>query len=229
MQIKVCGMRDGQNIREVEALGVTMIGLIFWPKSKRCVQQLPDYLPAKADRVGVFVNADVDDIVTKVSAYGLDCVQLHGDEDLRYLERLQQALAQQERLHAQQPKRKTPPRIIRAVRVTSAAAAREAAIWDGHADLLLFETPTQGYGGSGMTFDWQLLEAYQGSTPFLLSGGIGPESVMALGQFSHPRWAGIDLNSRFESAPGMKDINKLREFIWKIESTPYSPASQSGC
>ena len=85
-------------------------------------------------------------------------------------------------------------------------------------DYFLFDTPTPGYGGSGAVFDWKLLDRYNGKTPFLLSGGIGTENIGSLRPFSHPRWAGIDLNSRFETAPALKDAEKLKAFIREFRS-----------
>lgn len=204
MLIKVCGMRDAQNIREVEALGVDIMGFIFWPGSPRYVSERPAYLPEHAERAGVFVNAEPEDIVQKVKDYGLQYVQLHGDEDLAYTTRLQKLLAASG----------TPmPRVIRAIRVASRSKVLKAMMWDGFVDGILFEAPTLGYGGSGETFDWSLLSSYRGRTPFFITGGIGPQSIDALREFEHPAWLGIDLNSRFEKAPAMKDIDLLAPFI----------------
>ena len=192
MYIKVCGMRDAQNIRDVEALEVDIIGFIFWPGSKRYVSTKPDYLPSP------------EEIVQKVKEYGLQYVQLHGDEDIAYVTNLQKLL------EASVPRM---PRIVRAIQVESRSKVLKAMMWDGFVDGLLFEAPTTGYGGSGVSFDWSLLSSYRGSTPFFITGGIGPQSLDALLEFEHPQWIGVDLNSRFESSPGFKDVALLRPFV----------------
>lgn len=207
MLIKVCGMRDAENIREVDALGVEMMGFIFWPGSKRYVAEKPAYLPEHARRVGVFVNADPEEVVAKVKEYGLSYIQLHGDEDLAYVTALHKVLLEQN---------VRTPRIVRAISVSSRSSVLKAMMWDGYVDGLLFETPTNGYGGSGESFDWSLLSSYRGRTPFFLTGGIGPNSLEALKEFEHPMWLGVDLNSRFESEPGVKDIALLKPFITEL-------------
>ena len=209
MFIKVCGMRDAQNIRDVEALGVDILGFIFWPGSARYVSEKPDYLPVEAERAGVFVNAPLDEVVQKVKDYKLNYVQLHGDENLSYVTNLHKLLSSSV---------DNMPRIIRAIRVESRSKVLKAMMWDGYVDGILFEAPTTGYGGSGESFDWSLLSSYRGRTPFFLTGGIGPQSIDALMEFEHPQWIGVDLNSRFESAPAFKDIQLLRPFIEKLRS-----------
>lgn len=209
MYIKVCGMRDAQNIRDVEALGVDILGFIFWPGSKRYVSARPDYLPVKAQRAGVFVNASPDEVVQKVKEYGLHYVQLHGDEDLSYVTNLQKLLTVSV---------DNMPRIVRAIQVASRSKVLKAMMWDGFVDGILFEAPTTGYGGSGISFDWSLLSSYRGNTPFFITGGIGPQSLEALLEFEHPQWIGVDLNSRFESSPAFKNIALLRPFVEALKN-----------
>ena len=209
MYIKVCGMRDAQNIRDVEALGVDILGFIFWPGSKRYVSARPDYLPVKAERAGVFVNASPEEVVQKVKEYGLHYVQLHGDEDLSYVTNLQKLLSSSV---------DNMPRIVRAIQVASRSKVLKAMMWDGFVDGILFEAPTTGYGGSGISFDWSLLSSYRGNTPFFITGGIGPQSLDALLEFEHPQWIGVDLNSRFESSPALKDIALLRPFVETLKN-----------
>lgn len=209
MYIKVCGMRDAQNIRDVEALGVDILGFIFWPESKRYVSARPDYLPVNAQRAGVFVNASPDEVVQKVKEYGLHYVQLHGDEDLSYVTNLQKLLSASV---------DNMPRIVRAIQVASRSKVLKAMMWDGFVDGILFEAPTTGYGGSGISFDWSLLSSYRGNTPFFITGGIGPQSLEALLEFEHPQWIGVDLNSRFESSPAFKDIALLRPFVEALKN-----------
>lgn len=201
--IKVCGMRHADNIRQVEALGPDWMGLIFWPRSSRYVDRRPDYLPTRARRVGVFVDQPADEIVRIARDYRLDAIQLHGHETPADLCRLRAVLG-------------TAPALIKAFSISTAADLERTADYDGAADYLLFDTKTPLAGGSGRQFDWRVLDAYHGTTPFLLSGGIGPDDTGRLAAFHHPRCIGIDLNSRFELEPGLKDVEKLKTFIKKI-------------
>lgn len=206
--IKVCGMRDAQNIREIDAIeGVDMIGLIFWPGSKRYVAEKPEYLPQNAMRAGVFVDADPEEVVAKVKEYDLGIVQMHGDENLAYVSELRKMLLAADcKL----------PKIVKAIPVSSRSSVLKAMMWDGYVDGILFETPTNGYGGSGVSFDWSLLSSYRARTPFFLTGGIGPQSLEALKEFEHPQWVGVDLNSRFETAPGVKDVEAVSHFVKEL-------------
>lgn len=214
MIVKVCGMRDAQNIREVESIlaesqfSDVWMGFIFWPESKRYCVQKPAYLPLACKRVGVFVNAEIDDIVAHAKEYELTYIQLHGDENRQYLMFLRQALAAAN--HSCE--------IIKAMSLKEPADIIKCEPYVGFTDKFLFDTPTPGRGGSGTSFDWSLLSRYNYMTPFLLSGGIGPDSVEALRQFDHPCWEGIDLNSKFESSPGLKDVSKLRNFLVEIKA-----------
>lgn len=220
--IKVCGMRHADNIRQVEALGPDWMGLIFWPRSSRCVDRCPDYLPTRARRVGVFVDQPADEIVRIARDYRLDAIQLHGHETPADLCRLRTALdaARGARPDGQAADTTaaagTAPALIKAFSISTAADLERTADYDGAADYLLFDTKTPLAGGSGRQFDWRVLDAYHGTTPFLLSGGIGPDDTGRLAAFHHPRCIGIDLNSRFELEPGLKDIGKLKTFIKKI-------------
>lgn len=276
--IKVCGMRDAQNIREVAALGVNLIGLIFYPKSPRYVESIssdagiipdyssltPDPLPEGEGRnmldkqlkaeetkgetrnkqpvsaqlksmqskapfnkvttplslgegqggeaaipkfVGVFVDDMPQNIVTAVYNYHLSYVQLHGDESPVMIDNLRRTLV---------PDIVPQIKIIKAISVSSAEDLKRCEPYEGHVDLFLFDTKCKGYGGSGQKYDWSVLEAYTGQTPFLLSGGIGPDDADRLRDFHHPQCVGIDLNSKFETAPGMKDINLLQNFLHQL-------------
>lgn len=218
MLIKVCGMREPENIHAVESLGVDMIGLIFYPKSPRYVEMLssragilPDY--AAADyaaagqapaRVGVFVDDMPQNIVTRVYNFSLDYVQLHGHESRTMIENLRATL---------DPDIRQGIKIIKAISIASADDIRQTEAYEGAVDLFLFDTKCPTVGGSGRQFDWSALSHYTGHTPFLLSGGIGPDDVARIREFRHPQFAGIDLNSQFETAPGVKDVAQLRQFV----------------
>ena len=197
--VKVCGMTDGDNIRAVETLGVDLMGFIFYPRSPRCVRRLPDYLPERARRVGVFVEAGYDEIMRRRDAFGLEYVQLHGSESPELGRRL----------------RAEGVRVIKAFGLDADARALPlpGGGWEDACDLYLFDTRTDSYGGSGQSFDWRVLDRYEGHLPFLLSGGISPEMKDEVKVIVHKAFAGVDLNSRFESSPGIKDISKLAVFL----------------
>lgn len=205
MIVKVCGMRDACNIRDVEATGADWMGFICYERSPRYVSDIPSYLPQQAKRVGVFVNAPLESIPRKVIQMKLDYVQLHGHESPEYC-----AVLQQQGI-----------RIIKAFSLRTVADLQQTDAYQVYCDYFLFDTPCPEYGGSGKQFDWSLLAHYRGKTPFLLSGGLCPDSLDALSGFHHPQWAGIDLNSGFETAPALKDASLLRSFIsqFKLKCT----------
>jgi len=209
--VKVCGMRDADNIRAVEALGIDMMGFIFWPKSSRYVAERPAYLPTECKRVGVFVDEDVETVRKTADDYALDYIQLHGHETPEYCAQLEDY------------------RIIKAFNVATADDLSQTSVYAGFADLFLFDTKGKSVGGNGEKFDWNVLSHYDGDTPFLLSGGIGPDDdsrVKAMlsnrgishtnAAFLHPKCIGIDLNSRFELAPALKDVLSLSRFLNEI-------------
>ena len=211
-------MRDADNIRDISALGVDMIGLIFYPPSPRYVQQfssgagiIPDYAPDMGKtplRVGVFVDDMPQNIVTRVYNYKLDYIQLHGNEPRETLENLRATI---------DPDINPNIKIIKAISVSSAEDIKKYKEYVGAADLFLFDTKCKTVGGSGEQFDWQVLQAYDGDVPFLLSGGIGPDDAERIKNFHHPKCIGIDLNSKFEIEPALKDVEKLKDFLEKIK------------
>ena len=198
MIVKVCGMRDAANIRQLEALGIDWMGMIFWPKSKRYVSMPPVYLPQHMRKVGVFVDASLDAIRQHVEDYHLDIVQLHGQESPETLKALK------------------PLTLIKAFNIATPEDLQKTEPYEGLADYFLFDTKGESVGGNGEKFDWSVLDNYQGKTPFLLSGGIGSEDAEVVKTFHHPKCIGIDLNSRFETEPGLKDITKLKQFLEAI-------------
>ncbi len=212
MIVKVCGMREPENIRDVARLGINWMGFIFYKGSARAIDNgqllMDNYFSPSAKpncpfkKVGVFVNASYEEIRETALRYRLDYLQLHGDETP------DECYALHKRGYA----------LIKALPVSCAEDLQAVAGYEGVVDYLLFDTRCKSYGGSGQTFDWSLLDAYQGETPFLLSGGIRPESAEAILRFHHPRLAGIDLNSGFETAPGVKDVARLQAFIQKIRN-----------
>ncbi|MBQ9229791.1 MAG: phosphoribosylanthranilate isomerase [Prevotella sp.] len=203
MIVKVCGMRDPENIRAVSELDIQWLGMIFWEKSSRYVSEKPSFLPTKQKRVGVFVDADIEDILGKVREYALDIIQLHGKESPAYIRRLRPLC--DDRVAA----------IIKALNIATAEDLEQTKPYMDVVDYFLFDTKAKMVGGNGTKFDWSVLSEYNGTTPFILSGGIGPDDADKVKAFHHPQLAGIDLNSRFETAPGLKDIEKLKHFIYE--------------
>ena len=188
-------MRDADNIRAVEALGIDMMGFIFWPKSKRYVSEKPTYLPTKCKRVGVFVDEDIETVRRIANTNALDFIQLHGKESPEYIQRLGEW------------------KVIKAFNIATADDLSQTKPYEGLVDYFLFDTKGKSVGGNGEKFDWSVLSAYDESTPFLLSGGIGPDDAERVSAFHHPKCIGIDLNSRFEIASGLKDIDVLSHFL----------------
>ncbi len=223
--IKVCGMREAENISAVSNLDIDWMGFIFYPKSQRYVSQIssnagiiPDYssLNENVDtrkteggvsRVGVFVDDMPQNIVTRVFNYHLDIVQLHGNESPVMIDNLRRTI---------DPDIRKGIKIMKAISVKYEEDIKRCNDYEGHVDYFLFDTKTPLKGGSGEKFDWSVLQAYDGPTPFLLSGGIGPDDVERVRDFNHPRCIGIDLNSKFEKEPALKDVESLRNFISKV-------------
>ena len=206
MLVKVCGMREPENIETVAQLGVDMMGFIFYPKSPRFASQSVDRTAADKNvcRVGVFVNESVELISDKIQLFDLNAVQLHGNESRELCEQL----------HEQNGLLK----VIKAISVSTAGDIQKYKEYVGAVDYFLFDTKCKTVGGSGQQFDWQVLENYDGDVPFILSGGIGPEDVERIRNFHHPKCIGIDLNSKFEMEPGLKDVEMLKTFLENIEN-----------
>ena len=202
MEIKVCGMREPENIRElIEQVQPDWMGLIFYPKSPRYVSETnsSQIRAYSVRKVGVFVNASVEEILEKIVAFGLSAVQLHGKETPEFVQSLGQ---------------KTKAELWKVISVGDQIQ------WDSLEDYLpwvqkfLFDTATPAHGGSGKKFDWEILKTYPFDKGFLLSGGLDEESadeVLAL-QEQISQLKGVDLNSKFEEAPGVKDIEKLKKY-----------------
>lgn len=203
MKIKVCGMKDTDNMSDLWQLPINYMGLIFYSKSPRFADGVDasflDDMPKDIEKVGVFVNADIDYILDKVKKYKLDMVQLHGRESVPFCEELSKSVP-----------------IIKVFSVSDKSDLANAKDYEHVSKYFLFDTKTSEHGGSGIKFDWKILDAYQGETPFFLSGGISAEDVEIIKNISHPMLHGLDLNSRFETSPGMKDVGLLKKFIKEI-------------
>jgi phosphoribosylanthranilate isomerase len=200
MKIKVCGMRERDNIEAVMAYKPDYLGFIFYPPSPRYagesdaayVQSLPG-----VQTTGVFVDAGLGEIEAHVSRFGLRAVQLHGQESPALCDALRAGGLE----------------VIKVFSVGEAFDFRLPGAYEGHADLFLFDTLGKQPGGNGQRFRWELLETYPLATPYLLSGGIGPEHAALLSRLRLPGMVGVDINSRFELRPGEKDPALAGAFI----------------
>ena len=197
--IKVCGMTLGENILEVESLGVDMMGFIFYPPSPRYVKEVPTYLPQKAKRAGVFVNSSIEEILNTIDSFKLDIIQLHGNETPEQCYFLRECGG---------------VKVMKAFSIGGEAPFKGTGLYEGTCDMYVFDTKASSYGGSGKKWDWSILSSYRGKTPFLLSGGIGPDDAPALKEGKFPKTlSGFDLTSRFELSPGIKDAEKIGKFL----------------
>ena len=196
-------MRDPKNIAEIAKTGADMLGFIFFEKSKRYVEtiDIPHFknLQSQPEKVGVFVNAEPIFILLQIADYQLDYVQLHGDESPEYCAIIK----------AENPQVK----VIKVFSVGESFDFTKTEEYKGVTDLFLFDTKGKERGGNGFKFNWEILQAYQGETPFLLSGGISLEDVAAVKAFKHPKLWGVDVNSGFESEPGIKKAPEVQQFI----------------
>ena len=215
MKIKVCGMREPDNITALARLPVDMVGFIFYAKSPRYAgEKLAKWLAKEGNvlegkkRVGVFVNAEVEDVLNHVHDFELDFVQLHGTESPEYCGLLCN-------LWESTSMRKA--RLIKAFQIDGAFDFDQIVPYTPYCTYFLFDTKGKDFGGTGRQFDWKLLGNYRGVTPFLLSGGIGPESAESVLAISHPQLYGVDINSRFEKQPGVKDLDKVARFISSLK------------
>jgi len=203
IRIKVCGMKYTANREAVEHLPVDYLGFIFFPGSKRFVGKSPELqlFSTEAKKVAVFVDENISALLEMVKNYGFDTVQLHGNESPGTC-----LILKQEGL-----------KVIKAFHVDERLDFSALNAYDDVTDYFLFDTKTDLPGGSGKKFTWNVLQEYSGEKPFFLSGGIQPEDTENVKQFCHPRCFGIDLNSGFEDQPGLKNLEKLRQFITRIK------------
>lgn len=203
MIVKVCGMREGNNIYSVETAGADLMGFICWPESKRNVSVRPSYLPS-CPRVGIFVHPTIEQVLAAHEMLSLDYVQLHGNECASLCKSIKDAAGL---------------KLIKAISVSQKEDVDKWMAYQDVADLFLFDTKCPSVGGSGRQFDWDILQVYRGTVPFLLSGGIGPGDWERLLAWGHPQCVGIDVNSCFELSPALKDVHALKEFIGKIKKS----------
>lgn len=210
MRIKVCGMTQIEQVHQLPELGATFAGFIFYPKSPRYVFRYLTSAELKRvntiNKVGVFVNASVEEVLLMVDECRLHMVQLHGDESPKYCERIADYVS-----------------VVKAFRLSD----NDSIEWMIRpymdvCDMFMFDTMGAGYGGTGKKFDWNILRGSTIGKPFFLSGGIQPDDTQALRRFEADPVAralfAVDINSQFETSPGIKDLGKVRKFITDLNT-----------
>ena len=207
LKIKICGMKFAANIAAVASLQPDYLGFIFYGQSPRFISdvsaELIKYIPSEIKTVGVFVNEDLEVVKKKVNLYQLKAVQLHGNEAPGYCADLKSTLGG-----------------IEVIKAFGVDEEFDFSILDGYNDVVdyfLFDTKTKAHGGSGKTFDWKILENYELNKAYFLSGGIDLEHAAAIKQIEDSRLYALDINSRFEVEPGVKDVEKVKAFITAIK------------
>lgn len=204
MKIKVCGMRDKENVAQLVELNPDYIGFIFYGKSKRYAGDVLNnetigLVPDDIKRVGVFVNASEREINHAWEYFDLDMLQLHGDESPEFC-----ASMKAKGYH-----------VIKAFGVDKTFDFDKLEAYKPSVDFFLFDTKSENYGGTGETYDWSILKKYDQTTPFFLSGGISPSNLDKIAELDGLNIHAIDVNSKFELSPGSKDIDLLRSTVFK--------------
>jgi len=199
MKIKVCGLKREVQIDDVSTL-VDYIGFIFYDKSPRYTT-VAKSSKGHAKRVGVFVNASMEHVISKIESEKLDVAQLHGNESSDYCNQLLQYCE-----------------VIKAFGLHDEFDFERLIPYQGNVSYYLFDTKTVNHGGSGKTFNWEVLQRYTGEKPFFLSGGITPETAELIKKLNHPMLFGLDINSGFENSPANKNIDLIKTFIHDINS-----------
>ncbi len=213
--IKICGMKKAENIRKAAALHPDYLGFIFYEKSRRNFQgEIPEIDP-KIKKTGVFVNASVNFIIAKVEKYKFQAIQLHGNETPEFCTELKVALNE-----TTSYENSASSEIIKVFSIKDEFDFNRLKAFEGKVDYFLFDSKGKNKGGNGITFNWEILKDYPSSTPFFLSGGIGLEVVEQIAEFQtylqkigkEKLLVAIDVNSRFEIEPGVKNIEDLALF-----------------
>ena len=202
MKLKVCGMRETENIAALASLQPDYMGFIFWKPSKRYCTTVPTDIPKHIKKVGVFVNETTKQIKSKIKAFELDAVQLHGEEKPNQCAALGSVCE-----------------VIKTFRVGPDFDIKTLNPYQDHCTYFLFDTQGPLPGGNGTAFDWELLTGYTLDTPFFLSGGIGLGHVDAIAEIRKRNLPihALDINSQFESEPGVKKIEEIEKFKQRVQ------------
>lgn len=217
MKIKVCGLKDPANLQAILEQPIDMAGFIFYPKSPRFAESkaLRVWIDknqqafGRIEKVGVFVNAEIEQVLNTVHDYRLDYVQLHGSESPEYCRELISYWSIGSLRSA---------KFIKAFQVSPTFDFEETSRFEGLCAYYLFDAHGEHPGGNGIAFDWQLLEQYKGITPFLLSGGIDEQDAETIRQVNVKSLWGVDINSKFETKAGIKDPEKVARFVKALKN-----------
>lgn len=208
MKLKICGMKYPNNISEVASLQPDYLGFIFYEKSSRFFQDCIPELPKNIKKVGVFVNATQPFVLQQITTHELDAIQLHGNESANYCMQLKT-------LFSTKPNDK-PIEIIKAFSIANTFNFKALETYLPVCNYFLFDTKGELPGGNGFTFNWNILKNYPYSKPYFLSGGIGLEQIESLKKFNKTEASkycyAIDVNSKFETKPGLKNRSLLKKF-----------------
>lgn len=202
MIIKVCGLNNSENINQLMKLDLDFMGIIFYEKSSRFFSS--DVLPKSEKKyVAVFVDESLEVIKKLINIYKFEYVQLHGNEDEKFCKELSSFC-----------------NVIKAFRIDDTFDLNDIEKYSKYCKYFLFDTFTESYGGSGKKFNWDLLLNYDHKKDFILSGGINLELISSIKKLKNqlPNLIGVDLNSKFEIKPGLKDINRVKKFIKSIKN-----------
>ncbi|MEX0996443.1 MAG: phosphoribosylanthranilate isomerase [Flavobacteriaceae bacterium] len=207
MKIKICGLKEANNIQQVSQANPDYMGFIFYPKSSRFVGD--DFsktalieIPDNIIKTAVFVNESVENILKIVQKYDFEAVQLHGHESPEICRQLKEKNLI----------------VIKAFAIDTTFDFEKLHPYEKQCDSFLFDTKTNHFGGSGKTFNWKLLEKYNLKTPFFLSGGLGLENLEAVLKLKHDKLYGLDFNSRLEDRPGLKNIELINKVLDTIRN-----------
>lgn len=207
MKLKVCGMKYPKNIMAVAEISPDYLGFIFYDKSPRDFQEEIPQINPNIEKVGVFVDAPIDKILENISTFDLAAIQLHGSESVDFCKEL---------------KNKSRIKIIKVFSVDQDFQFEKLKPYEPYCDYFLFDTKGKLPGGNGFQFDWKILKSYSSSKPYFLSGGIGPDSISDLKDFmklpASRLCHSIDINSKFEDKPGLKNIKKISEFKTQFQN-----------
>ncbi|EDO25508.1 predicted protein [Nematostella vectensis] len=206
MKLKVCGMKFLENIQEVAALQPDYLGFIFYDKSPRNFEGIIPKLPNGIKKTGVFVNEHIDIVVSLVEEYQLDALQLHGDETIDYIKQLKCNTLYHN------------IEIIKVFGIKDEFIFEVLQAYEEVVDYFLFDTKGKERGGNGIPFNWKVLENYNLKTPFFLSGGVGVEQIKEIQEIIKsdlPIYA-LDVNSKFETKPGLKSVENIEIFKNKL-------------
>lgn len=209
INVKVCGMTQMSQIQELAETGVQFMGMIYYPKSPRYVYNFlkPENIKAinNINKVGVFVNATADEVIKTIDECRLHMVQLHGDETPKFCEKIADYIS-----------------VVKAFRISEGDNVRwRIKDYTDVCDMFLFDTDGVGYGGTGKKFSWNILSDVQIKKPYFLSGGIEPSDIDTINDFMQTESAkslfAVDINSKFETSPGIKDMTLVKEFYNNVQ------------